>query len=451
MGLAGTAHRNGVILRREFPRLRALVERSREIYNARNDSHLKDSYNESLHVWRLLSGRMVEFAACQYEHDKENQRGRPRDFYGFDEVTEFTEGQYRFIAAWNRTVVPGQRCRVVAAGNPPSSVEGEWVIRYWAPWLDGQHAHPAAPGELRWFVRLDDKDVEVEGSQPVIHKGETITPRSRTFVPARLSDNPILAATGYGAVLQGLPEPLRSQMLYGDFRVGLLDDPWQVIPTDWVRQAQARWKPAGRNDWPLSCIGVDVARGGPAQTVISCRHRTWFAPLVKHPGRTTPDGPAAAALVLNAVASAVLPGQRASGAVVNVDVVGVGGSVYDALKGRANLNVHPINFGRATAKRDRGGGLEFANLRAYAYWSLREALDPVRGDGLALPPDRELLADLCSARWRPTARGVLIEAKEDVATRLGRSPDCGDAAVLAALQLDTASVGPTCLGGGVKF
>ena len=33
------------------------------------------------------------------------------------------------------------------------------------------------------------------------------------------------------ATLQSLPEPLRSQMLYGDFNAGTEDDSMQVIPT----------------------------------------------------------------------------------------------------------------------------------------------------------------------------------------------------------------------------
>jgi hypothetical protein len=65
---------------------------------------------------------------------------------------------------------------------------------------------------------------------------------SRTFIPSRVSDNPYLMGTGYMTQLQSLPEPLRSQMLYGDFHAGVQDDPWQVIPTAWVEAAMARWK-----------------------------------------------------------------------------------------------------------------------------------------------------------------------------------------------------------------
>ena len=51
-------------------------------------------------------------------------------------------------AGWNRSSVPGQRCRVVVGSNPPTTAAGLWVILYWAPWLDPMHPYPAKPGEL---------------------------------------------------------------------------------------------------------------------------------------------------------------------------------------------------------------------------------------------------------------------------------------------------------------
>src|SRR5262249_58022080 len=86
------------------------------------------------------------------------------------------------------------------------------------------HPRPAKPGEIRWYAMVDGREVEREDGQEFIHKGETIRPKSRTFIPARLLDNPYLMATGYGATLQALPEPLRSQLLYGDFSIGRPDD-----------------------------------------------------------------------------------------------------------------------------------------------------------------------------------------------------------------------------------
>jgi hypothetical protein len=69
-------------------------------------------------------------------------------------------------------------------------------------------------------------------------------------------------------------------------------------------------------------------------------------------------------------------------------------------------------------------------VRAASYWKLRECLDPAHGEELALPPDPELLADLCAARYKLTASGIQLEAKEEIVQRLGRSPDSADAVVL---------------------
>jgi hypothetical protein len=239
LGLAIIAHQTSIIFRRELAQLTGptgLIERSRQIIGQQG------RYNGQEHSWRELpGGRSLQFGAMQYERDKARYQGRPRDFTAFDELSEFSESQYRFSIAWTRTTIPGQRCRVVGAGNPPTHSDGQWVIEYWAPWLSEHHPNPAAPGELRWFATVDGETIECNSGEPIEHNGEVITPKSRTFIPARVEDNAYLFDTGYVSQLQALPEPLRTQMLYGDFTVGLEDDPWQVIPTAWVRAAQRRW------------------------------------------------------------------------------------------------------------------------------------------------------------------------------------------------------------------
>jgi len=90
---------------------------------------------------------------------------------------------------------------------------------------------------------VDGKEVERKDNTPFVHNSGMIRPKSRTFIPARLLDNPYLTTTGYGDTLQALPEPLRSHVLYGDFSIGRQDEAWQVIPTAWIRAAQDRWTP----------------------------------------------------------------------------------------------------------------------------------------------------------------------------------------------------------------
>jgi hypothetical protein len=371
----------------------------------------------------------------QRESDIRKYKGRGHDLLAFDEVPEFTEIQYRTLLAWNRTILRDVRTRVVATGNPPTDQEGQWVLRYWAPWLDGDHPDPARPGELRWFAMIDAKDTEVEGPKPFRHKGETLTPRSRTFIPASLEDNPYLMNTGYQVVLQNLPEPLRSQLLYGDFSIGHDDNVWQVIPTAWIRAAQERWTEEGP-DIPISSLGCDPARGGGDRTVISVRYGTWFAPLSKYPGRETDDGPKVAALI-----ATVLAGQNPG---VNIDPIGIGSSPLDALQAMG-IQAYGVNFASHSSGTDRAGKFRFRNMRAEAYWRFREALDPETGEDLALPPDRELLQELAAGRWKLTISGIQIEAKEEIQERLGRSPDLADAVVLAAMGMG--SVGFKGVGG----
>jgi hypothetical protein len=423
VGLAINEHRRGIIFRREYTQLKDMVDRSREIVQD------KGRFNANDNIWRGLpgapGGRVLEFAAMQRETDWQKFRGRAKDYYGFDELTEFVRLQFKSVIAWNRTTVPGQRCRVVCASNPPASSDGEWVIEYWAPWLDDQHPQPAVAGEIRWFAVIDGKDKEVEDGRPFTHKELTIKPKSRTFVPARVTDNPFLMATDYMTTLQNLPEPLRSQLMFGDWKAGRKEDPWQVIPTRWVEIAQKRWRETPRPDVPLTALGVDVARGGDDKTAIAPRYGAWFDVVITYPGSQTPNGPIVAGLVLKE--------HRHPDADIHVDVIGVGASVYDSLREHTRRAVGVNVAGRSDA-RDRSGKLGFVNLRAEGWWKMREALDPDYGvPDIALPDDPELKSDLCAPRWSLKTNGIQVESKEEIIKRIGRSPDKGDAVVLSNL------------------
>jgi hypothetical protein len=423
LGLATTKHHSSIIFRREMTQLRGpegIVERSRQIIGMRG------RLNENLLIWRgLPDARQIEFGGVKDEASKNKYKGRAHDFKGFDELPEFSEGQYRFLIAWLRTTIPGQRTRVVGTGNPPTTPEGEWVNRYWAPWLDPRHPNPAMPGELRWFVSINGVDTECPSGDPVMVEDRLVRPRSRTFIPASLEDNPYLLKSGYADVLDNLPEPLRSQMRFGDFAATQTDDQWQVIPTEWVRQAQARWRERDKPKTPMSAAGVDPARGGPDKFTIAPRYDNWLAPIVRHQGSAAPDGAAGAKLIVGAIGMSDVP--------VLIDVGGqAGSSAYDHYKTLGTAIA--LNGSEASTARDKSGKLGFFNKRAEWHWLFREALDPTSGQDIALPPDPELLADLCAPRWRPTPRGIQVEKKEDIKQRIGRSPDAGESCMYAFVQ-----------------
>lgn len=438
LGLAATQHYHSVIFRRIFKNLRGLIEDSRVLFNADGRDHLKDSFNESLHRWSLDGGRMIEFEAMQYEHDKFNQRGRPRDLFVFDEATEFSRSQVEFSLGWMRSARPGQRCRALFPFNPPTDENGVWVIDYFLPWIaylfpdKFQHPNPAAPGELRWYATIDGKEVECQDGRPFDHKGEMIRPLSRSFLFGTLEDNPYLRDTNYATVLQSMPEPLRSQLLYGDFAATSKANRWQVIPTAWVQLAQRRWMESEKPNIPLSGVGVDLVRGGKDAFALAKRFGWWFAEVMKVPGVNVEDGPAAAGLMFHALEDEKHIGY------ITMDIIGVGSSGYDSAKVMWPGKVYGLNVAEgssyvAMSKTNPPAPLfRMKNKRAEMYWRMREALDPANGKDYALPPGNELLADLCAARYEVLAGGVIqIEKKEAIKERLGRSPDVGEAVLLS--------------------
>ncbi len=425
-GCALTQHQKSLIIRQEIKQTREVANRIGEIVGTMRPYRQDQDFR-----WE---GRHIEFGGLRNPGDEETWRGRPHDLLIVDEAPTMREAQVKFIMAWVRTTTVGQRCRTILTGNPPRTAEGFWIVEMFAPWLDEQHAlYPHPPGKLLHYATLDGVDTQVDSALAFVHKGETVVPKSRTFIPAKVDDNPYLIATGYKSQLQMLPEPLRSQMLYGDFQAGKEDQAWQVIPTAWVEAAMARWKPAKAGDkGTMTAMGLDISRGGRDKTVWAPRFGWWYDKLVTAQGVTTDDGPKVAGLTVQ---------YQRHGAPVFADVVNVGTSVVDFLE-QANVNVHPINGASRATLVDETGLLRFANKRAQQYWRFRERLDPAKTvDVIALPPDPELKKDLCAPTFKVTQQGLLIEPKEQIIKRLGRSTDKGDAVVYAAEEALPKSAG----------
>ena len=423
LGLAFTAHQRSLILRRKYTNLGALTERAIEINGSR------DGFNGSPPpLLRTKDGRYIQFAGCQHLGDEQDWQGQPFDLKVFDEATQFLELMIRFHLGWIRTTDPKQRCRAVLATNPPIDADGDWIIGMFRPWLDVTYHKPAEHGELRWYVTAPDgEDVEVDGPEPVQLPGasDPAIPMSRTFLPAALKDNPYLINTGYQAKLDGLPEPIRSAVRDGNFMAARSDAEYQVIPTQWIIEAQARWKPDGYKGLAMTAMAMDPAGGGEDAQELAWRYGGWYAPIQTRKGEDTADGASAAGLIF---------AHRRDSCPVIVDVGGgYGGAV--CLRLRDN-GVGAVKFNNAAASNARaidGSGRIFANKRAEAWWRFREALDPDQEGGscIALPPDPELRSDLAAPTYKPDMLKIQIEPKLDIKARIGRSPGKGDAVVMA--------------------
>ena len=419
-GLALTQHTRSLIMRRQYTDLGDIIEDVIEFNKTRK------GYNGSIPpTLKTDDGRRIVFGACAKLGDEQSFMGRARDFLGVDEAAHFLEVQVRVLMGWVRSAKEGQHCRTVLATNPPTTAMGQWLVPMFRPWLDLTHDNPAKPGEMRWFVTdPDGKDFEVPDNKPHQFPGvaEPSLPKSRTFMPASVDDNPFIG-DDYKAELDALPEPYRSAVRDGNFMAVTEDGAYQLMPSAWVRAAMDRWTEQ-RPDIPMSSIACDIAQGGKDETVISKRYGYWFDKLICIPGRQTPTGIDISTLIYK---------HRRGDATVVLDMGGgYGGGPYDHLKDNG-IPVVPFKGAKGSKNHTQDGQLTFVNKRSEAWWRLREALDPSQegGSPICLPVDSSLMADLTAPSFEIGPRGVKVQTKEEVIKLLGRSTDRGDAIVMA--------------------
>ncbi|MFE9309665.1 hypothetical protein ACIQCF_26110 [Streptomyces sp. NPDC088353] len=265
----------------------------------------------------------------------------------------------------------------------------------------------------------------------------------------------------------GRDSAMYANRVLGEFHAS---DEDSVIPLAWVEAAIERWHAwvdTGRPEVDgRRLLGVDVARSGGDSTVLchrrgaAARTRASRAPgLLLRGAGITPNSSARArllprlygpvpgtwCLVIAALethdredtmrTTARVQGAlgEEEGAAAVVDSIGVGGGVVDRLRELgAPVLAYTGSAGTKLRTRDREFG--FKNTRSAALWKLRELLDPAFGAELALPPDDLMVADLTTPTWDITTGvppKIKVEPKEDVAARLGRSPDRGDAVAMA--------------------
>jgi len=425
LGLAVEEHQRSLIIRRQTVDLRGLEDRLFEITGTEKGyNSLKKRYREE--------DILIEFGGLKDETSHRDYQGRPHDLLAFDEVTQLREFQVRFLMGWVRSATDkpgekGRRTRIVMASNPPIGGDGLWIIQWFAPWLDPLHPKPAKPGELRWCVFVGNEIVWVGGPEPVNIAGEAYIPRSFTFIPAKLDDNPYLRDTNYRAEIMAMPEPLRSQLLYGDFSLSKEDAQFQIIPSEWVRLAQDRWEKNRPKEFTMTGMGFDPSGGGQDSATIAKIYGTWFDEIESKKGANLNDSRELAAFVIENLSNS---------APLAIDCTGgYGIGPRDHLRNNG-IKARSVVFSKKSTKKPSGmrsadSKLKFGNIRMEMWWKFREALDPKSGNEISLPPDNRLAAELCTPVWKVRGNNMYTESKDDLRRRLGSSTDRADCVIMA--------------------
>ena len=230
-------HYKALILRKTFPQLAELIDKTLNYYKR---AIPKARYNGSNHTWTFPSGAKIIFGSMQYEKDKIQYQGQAYDFIAFDELTHFTWNEYNYLFSRNRPNGPGTRVYTRATANP-GGVGHSWV-------------------KDRFITAMPPMTTIYDDVDIVFPDGHTEQRRkSRIFVPSSVFDNPALLQNdpNYITRLASMPEAEKNALLYGDWSTfsgqvytEFTNDPAHYQDRKWTHVIKPFRIP---EDWPVWC------------------------------------------------------------------------------------------------------------------------------------------------------------------------------------------------------
>ncbi|RBB38897.1 terminase [Burkholderia reimsis] len=209
----------GVFFRRTTTQIRnpgGLWDESQAIYMQLG---AKARQHELEYTWPNV-GSKLKLAHLEHEMSVYEWQGAQVPFIGFDELTHFSRNQFFYMLSRNRSTC-GVRPYVRATTNPDAE---SWVSELIEWWIDQETGLPIddRAGVLRWFARQNDVIVWANTRDELIDQlGPDCLPKTLTFIPAQIYDNPMLLANdpGYLANLQALPYVERMRLLGGNWKI----------------------------------------------------------------------------------------------------------------------------------------------------------------------------------------------------------------------------------------
>lgn len=211
-----------------------------------------------------------------------------------------------------------------------------------------------------------------------------------------------------------------------------------VVALALVEDAASRWmdtRALALPDDPL-VVGLDCGRFGDDPSVAALRRGKRAVGMLD--GIPKSDGPDLVGHVMKRLVDEkhLRAGEKPT---LNIDVIGIGSSAYDAARRRDDCIAVAINVGGSPTKKPPGDGPGYKNLRAQMHFEVAEWLT----EG-AIPPHQLLQADLTVTEYFFDAHGrIQIEDKDQIKARIGRSPNHGDALGLSILAPPPEDTSPT--------
>lgn len=116
-------------------------------------------WSEKEKTWTFPSGATVTFGYLETENDKYRYQSAEFQFIGFDELTQFTETQYRYMFSRLRRLKGADVPLRMRSASNPGGVGHEWVKRRFID--EGKsHGRPFVPAKLEDNPHLDIEEYE---------------------------------------------------------------------------------------------------------------------------------------------------------------------------------------------------------------------------------------------------------------------------------------------------
>jgi hypothetical protein len=227
-----------LILRQTFGEVQELIDRSHRVF-----PHLANGpeWSGTLKRWVFpnprtqtgAGGAIVQFGHCKRKEEVQQFHGQEWAYIAFDEIADVADEQiWVRLQAENRCPNPEVKRQLAGSGNPGKAGH---------PWVKRRFIDKCGiAGD-----KIYHEDINVPGLG-------TVT-RSRRFIPAKVTDNPVYASDPiYMANLLSLPEVLKRQLLYGDWEAGFgmgLEELTEGIHIVTPFDVPEHWRMFGAFDW----------------------------------------------------------------------------------------------------------------------------------------------------------------------------------------------------------
>jgi hypothetical protein len=215
-----------IILRRTRPQLQETIDRTLDLYT---ELHPDAFWRESRLRWEFPTGAVIAMGHAEQERDILNYKSFQHNLIIFDELTSFTEYQYKFMFSRNRTADPTLPL-LIRSGTNPGDIGHEWVYK-------------------RFILNRNPYEVYTETMRLLDPEGRPLRiDMDRQYVPATVFDNPRLAdRSGYIAGMADMGDDMRDAMLYGR---------WDLFEGQFFKKAPERVPPGLKheNHYTIRCM-----------------------------------------------------------------------------------------------------------------------------------------------------------------------------------------------------